>query len=41
MATPVVTDKWAGNFDCNVCRRKRLMADEFSKKVIITCVFVD
>lgn len=31
MSTPVVTSKWAGNFDCVVCRRKRLMADEFSK----------
>lgn len=33
MSTPVVTDKWAGNFDCAICRRKRLTADEFSKKV--------
>jgi hypothetical protein len=33
MATPVVTDKWAGNFDCTVCRRKRLVGSEFSKKV--------
>jgi hypothetical protein len=31
MSTPVITSKWAGNFDCTVCRRKRLMADEFSK----------
>ena len=31
MSTPVVTSKWAGNFDCSVCRRKRLMAEEFSK----------
>ena len=31
MSTPVVTSKWAGNFDCTVCRRKRLMAEEFSK----------
>eukprot|EP00980_Cylindrotheca_fusiformis_P029098 scaffold22716_cov82-Cylindrotheca_fusiformis.AAC.4 len=35
MSTPVVTDKWTGNFDCNgPCRRKRLMANEFSKKAI-------
>ena len=34
MSTPVVTDKWAGSFDCHVCRRKRLMADEFSKKAL-------
>ncbi|VEU41037.1 unnamed protein product [Pseudo-nitzschia multistriata] len=34
MSTPVVTSKWAGNFDCGVCRRKRLMADEFSKSAI-------
>jgi len=34
MATPVITDKWAGSFDCDVCRRKRLMADEFSKKAL-------
>lgn len=32
MSTPVVTDKWAGNFDCSVCRRKRLVGSEFSKK---------
>ena len=31
MSNPVVTSKWAGNFDCTVCRRKRLMAQEFSK----------
>jgi hypothetical protein len=31
MSTPVITSKWAGKFDCTVCRRKRLMADEFSK----------
>jgi hypothetical protein len=31
MSTPVITSRWAGNFDCTVCRRKRLMADEFSK----------
>jgi len=38
MSTPVRTDKWAGNFDCGNCRRKRLMANEFSKKV--SCDFV-
>lgn len=34
MSTPVVTSKWAGNFDCAVCRRKRLMAAEFSKSAL-------
>lgn len=34
MSNPVVTDKWAGNYDCSICRRKRLMAEEFSKKAI-------
>ncbi|KAG7357097.1 hypothetical protein IV203_001785 [Nitzschia inconspicua] len=34
MSTPVVTSRWAGNFDCSVCRRKRLMADEFSRNMI-------
>lgn len=34
MSTPVITSKWAGNFDCTVCRRKRLMADEFSKTAL-------
>ncbi|CAJ1952927.1 unnamed protein product [Cylindrotheca closterium] len=35
MSTPVVTDQWAGNFDCEgPCRRKRLMAEEFSKKAL-------
>ena len=34
MSTPVVTDKWAGNFDCDFCRRKRLVGDEFSKKAL-------
>lgn len=38
MSTPVITDKWAGNFDCSVCRRKRLVGDEFSKKVRIFVV---
>lgn len=34
MSTPVVTDKWAGNFDCSgPCRRKRLVGSEFSKSV--------
>ena len=32
MSTPVVTNKWAGLFDCGTCRRKRLMAEEFSKR---------
>jgi hypothetical protein len=33
MSTPVSTTKWAGQFDCTGgCRRKRLMAEEFSKK---------
>ncbi len=34
MSTPVVTDKWAGNFDCSICRRKRLVGSEFSKKAL-------
>eukprot|EP00585_Thalassiosira_rotula_P002227 CAMPEP_0196151866 /NCGR_PEP_ID=MMETSP0910-20130528/34447_1 /TAXON_ID=49265 /ORGANISM="Thalassiosira rotula, Strain GSO102" /LENGTH=193 /DNA_ID=CAMNT_0041415331 /DNA_START=92 /DNA_END=669 /DNA_ORIENTATION=+ len=34
MSTPVATDKWAGNFDCSVCRRKRLVGSEFSKKAL-------
>ena len=34
MSTPVITDKWAGNFDCDFCRRKRLIGDEFSKKAL-------
>lgn len=34
MATPVITDKWAGNFDCSICRRKRLLGSEFSKKAL-------
>mmetsp|Transcript_26966 Transcript_26966/g.41331 ORF Transcript_26966/g.41331 Transcript_26966/m.41331 type:complete len:203 (+) Transcript_26966:152-760(+) len=34
MSTPVVTDQWAGNFDCDFCRRKRLMGSEFSKKAL-------
>ena len=34
MSTPVVTNKWAGSFDCGTCRRKRLMGDEFSKKAL-------
>lgn len=35
MSTPVVTNKWAGTFDCGgTCRRKRLMAEEFSKKAL-------
>jgi Stc1 domain len=34
MATPVVTDTWAGTFDCSTCGRKRLMADQFSKRTM-------
>eukprot|EP00529_Nitzschia_sp_RCC80_P033825 CAMPEP_0113502452 /NCGR_PEP_ID=MMETSP0014_2-20120614/33562_1 /TAXON_ID=2857 /ORGANISM="Nitzschia sp." /LENGTH=207 /DNA_ID=CAMNT_0000397241 /DNA_START=33 /DNA_END=656 /DNA_ORIENTATION=- /assembly_acc=CAM_ASM_000159 len=35
MSTPVLTSKWAGNFDCEGgCRRKRLMAEEFSSKAL-------
>lgn len=34
MSTPVVTDKWAGNFDCSICRRKRLVGSEFSGKAL-------
>jgi len=35
MATPVTTDKWAGNLECTgPCRRKRLTADEFSKTAL-------
>ena len=35
MATPVKTDKWAGNFDCTgECGRKRLVANEFSKSAL-------
>lgn len=35
MSTPVVTNKWAGSFECGgPCRRKRLMAEEFSKKAL-------
>eukprot|EP00956_Cyclotella_meneghiniana_P014499 scaffold21703_cov67-Cyclotella_meneghiniana.AAC.2 len=34
MSTPVTTDTWAGNFDCSVCRRKRLVGSEFSKKAL-------
>lgn len=34
MSTPVVTDKWAGNFDCSICRRKRLVGSEFSSKAL-------
>lgn len=32
MATPVTTTKWAGQYDCSTCHRKRLMATEFSRK---------
>mmetsp|Transcript_24388 Transcript_24388/g.57980 ORF Transcript_24388/g.57980 Transcript_24388/m.57980 type:complete len:182 (+) Transcript_24388:149-694(+) len=34
MSRPVDTDRWAGNFDCIVCRRKRLVASEFSKRAL-------
>lgn len=34
MATPVITETWAGNLDCSTCSRKRLMTDQFSKKAI-------
>ena len=34
MSTPVVTDKWAGQFDCTLCRRKRLVAAEFSRTAL-------
>lgn len=34
MSTPVVTNNWAGSFDCGTCRRKRLMGEEFSKKAL-------
>lgn len=34
MSTPVVTEKWAGDLVCSVCRRKRLTAVEFSKKAV-------
>jgi Stc1 domain len=34
MATPVVTETWAGNLDCTTCSRKRLTADQFSKKAV-------
>jgi hypothetical protein len=34
MSTPVVTNKWAGTFECGTCRRKRLMGEEFSKKAL-------
>jgi hypothetical protein len=31
MATPVQTDKWAGNLECKFCGRTRMMAEAFSK----------
>lgn len=35
MSTPIITNQWAGNFDCEgPCRRKRLMAEAFSKKAL-------
>ena len=34
-SAPVITDRWAGNFDCSgPCRRKRLVGDDFSKKML-------
>ena len=32
MSNPVIRTTWAGDFDCSICRRKRLTASEFSKK---------
>ena len=29
-----MAQQWAGNFDCSECGRKRLIADEFSKKML-------
>ena len=35
MSTPVITNKWAGNFDCpGPCIRKRLAGGDFSKKAM-------
>ena len=34
MSRPVDTDRWAGNFDCSVCRRKRLVGSEFSERAL-------
>lgn len=34
MSNPVTTEKWAGQFDCSVCKRKRLVGSEFSKKAL-------
>jgi len=36
MSTPVIVagDRWAGNFDCSVCGRKRLIGSEFSRKAL-------
>ena len=34
MSQPVKDPKWAGDFDCSVCRRKRLIASEFSQNQI-------
>jgi hypothetical protein len=41
MSTQVVTEKWAGQFDCVECRRKRLIATEFSKKVSLPLQLFD
>ena len=29
----VAVNNWAGDFDCSVCKRKRLTASEFSKQM--------
>jgi len=34
MSTPVVTSKWAGSFDCDFCKRKRLVGSAFSNKAL-------
>ncbi len=34
MSRPVIDPKWAGDFDCSSCRRKRLTATEFSQNQI-------
>lgn len=41
MSTPVTTDRWAGQFDCDFCRRKRLVGDEFSKKVDLSSLWCE
>lgn len=34
MSTPVRDPTWAGSFDCSACGRKRLIAADFSKKMM-------